>query len=165
MDFAQFWAAYEEVVRRARNGKLTMDDHLGATLSLTNPGGIGTVHSVPRLMSGQATIIGVGSLDYPAEFSGASAETLARLAVSKTLTLTSTYDHRVIQGAQSGELLRQVHGLLLGEQGFWDDVFAALQNPLRADPLGRGHLRDQRRRGRQDRGSSSSSTPTGCAAT
>ena len=129
MDFSGFWAAYEELVRRARAGKLTMDDHTGATLSLTNPGGLGTVHSVPRLMRGQSTIIGVGALEYPAEFAGASPETLARLAVSKTLTLTSTYDHRVIQGAQSGELLRRVDGLLLGEESFYDDVFASLHIP------------------------------------
>ena len=129
MDFAQFWAAYEDIVRRARAGKLTTDDFAGTTISLTNPGGIGTVHSVPRLMQGAGAIIGVGAMEYPAEFQGASEETLARLAVSKTITLTSTYDHRVIQGAQSGEFLRRMHQLLLGEDGFYDDVFAALRIP------------------------------------
>jgi len=129
MDFAQFWAAYEDIVRRARAGKLTTDDFSGTTISLTNPGGIGTVHSVPRLMQGAGAIIGVGAMEYPAEFSGASEETLARLAVSKTITLTSTYDHRVIQGAQSGEFLRRMHQLLLGEDGFYDDVFRALRIP------------------------------------
>ena len=93
MDFEGFWGAYEDLVRKARGGGLTIDDHMGATLSLTNPGGIGTVHSVPRLMKGQSTIIGVGALEYPAEFQGASPETLARLGISKILTLTSTYDH------------------------------------------------------------------------
>jgi 2-oxoglutarate dehydrogenase E1 component len=129
MDFTQFWAAYEDVVRRARNGKLTADDFVGTTISITNPGTIGTVHSVPRLMQGQGAIVGVGSLDYPAEYQGASLETLARLAVSKILTLTSTYDHRIIQGAQSGEFLRRVHGLLLGEDGFYDEIFQALRIP------------------------------------
>ncbi|NHC44804.1 multifunctional oxoglutarate decarboxylase/oxoglutarate dehydrogenase thiamine pyrophosphate-binding subunit/dihydrolipoyllysine-residue succinyltransferase subunit [Motilibacter aurantiacus] len=129
MDFAQFWAAYEDIVRRARGGKLTADDFAGTTISLTNPGTIGTVHSVPRLMKGQGTIVGVGAMDYPAEYQGASPETLARLAVSKVLTLTSTYDHRVIQGAQSGEFLRRVHLLLLGEDGFYDDIFRALRIP------------------------------------
>src|SRR5919198_4683526 len=99
MDFAQFWSAYEDVVRRARSNKLTADDFTGTTISLTNPGPIGTVHSVPRLMSGQGTIIGVGAMEYPAEYQGAAPETLARLAVSKIMTLTSTYDHRIIQGA------------------------------------------------------------------
>ncbi len=98
MDFAQFWAAYEDLVRRARGGKLGVDDFAGTTISLTNPGGIGTVHSVPRLMQGQGTIIGVGAMDYPAEFAGASTERLARLGISKVLTITSTYDHRIIQG-------------------------------------------------------------------
>ena len=129
MDFAQFWAAYEDIVRRARAGKLTTDDFSGTTISLTNPGGIGTVHSVPRLMQGAGAIIGVGAMEYPAEFQGASEQTLARLAVSKTITLTSTYDHRVIQGAQSGEFLRRMHQLLLGEDGFYDDVFRALRIP------------------------------------
>ncbi len=129
MDFAQFLASYEDIVRRARKGKLTTEDFQGTTISLTNPGGIGTVHSVPRLMQGAGAIIGVGAMEYPAEFSGASEETLADLAISKTITLTSTYDHRVIQGAQSGEFLRRMHQLLLGADGFYDEVFAALHIP------------------------------------
>ncbi|HQY34070.1 MAG TPA: multifunctional oxoglutarate decarboxylase/oxoglutarate dehydrogenase thiamine pyrophosphate-binding subunit/dihydrolipoyllysine-residue succinyltransferase subunit [Actinotalea sp.] len=129
LDFGQFVAAYEDVVRKARNGKLTADDFAGTTVSLTNPGTIGTVHSVPRLMAGQGTIIGVGAMDYPAEFQGASDEQLARLGISKVLTLTSTYDHRIIQGAQSGDFLRIVSAKLLGEGGFYDRVFASLRVP------------------------------------
>ncbi|MFW6204699.1 MAG: multifunctional oxoglutarate decarboxylase/oxoglutarate dehydrogenase thiamine pyrophosphate-binding subunit/dihydrolipoyllysine-residue succinyltransferase subunit [Actinomycetota bacterium] len=129
LDFAEFWAAYEDLIRRARDSKLAVEDFAGTTISLTNPGTIGTVHSVPRLMKGQGTIIGVGAMEYPAEFQGASPDTLARLAVSKTMTLTSTYDHRVIQGAQSGEFLRTIHGLLLGEDGFYDELFRALRIP------------------------------------
>ena len=129
MDFAHFWTAYEDVVRKARNNKLTVEDFQGTTISLTNPGTIGTVHSVPRLMAGQGTIIGVGSLDYPAEWQGASQETLNRNAVSKILTLTSTYDHRIIQGAQSGDFLRIVNALLLGENGFYDEIFESLRIP------------------------------------
>ena len=91
MDFRQFWMAYEDIVRRARTGKLTLDDYTGTTITLTNPGTIGTEHSVPRLMAGQGCIVGVGAMEYPAEYLGASQETLARLAVSKTVTLTSTY--------------------------------------------------------------------------
>jgi multifunctional 2-oxoglutarate metabolism enzyme len=129
LDFRQFWMAYEDVVRRARTGKLTVEDYAGTTLSLTNPGTIGTEHSVPRLMAGQGCIVGVGAMEYPAAYQGASEETLARLAVSKTVTLTSTYDHRIIQGAQSGDFLRRIHHLLLGEDGFYDLLFAALQIP------------------------------------
>jgi 2-oxoglutarate decarboxylase len=129
MDFARFWAAYEDLVRRARNGKLSTDDFADTTLTLTNPGTIGTNHSVPRLMSGQGTIVGVGAMEYPAEFSGMSEDALANAAVSKIMTLTSTYDHRIIQGAQSGEFLRRVHQLLLGEDGFYDEIFAALHIP------------------------------------
>ena len=129
MDFMAFWTGYEDVVRRARTNKLTVEDFAGTTISLTNPGTIGTVHSVPRLMQGQGTIIGVGALEYPAEYQGASAETLARLAVSKIVSLTSTYDHRIIQGAQSGDFLRHIHRLLLGEDGFYDRIFEALRIP------------------------------------
>lgn len=129
MSFAQFWQAYEDVIRRARDNKLTTDDFAATTISLTNPGTIGTNHSVPRLMSGQGTIVGVGAMEYPAAFQGASEETLADMAVSKIITLTSTYDHRIIQGAESGDFLRRVHELLLGENGFYDDVFASLRLP------------------------------------
>ena len=129
LDFAQFWASYEETVRKARTGALTVEDFAGTTVSLTNPGTIGTVHSVPRLVQGQGLILGVGALDYPAEFQGASEETLANLAISKVITLTSTYDHRIIQGAQSGDFLRRLHGILLGEDGFYDELFAALRIP------------------------------------
>ncbi|MFJ3648780.1 multifunctional oxoglutarate decarboxylase/oxoglutarate dehydrogenase thiamine pyrophosphate-binding subunit/dihydrolipoyllysine-residue succinyltransferase subunit [Streptomyces murinus] len=129
LNFFEFWQAYEDIVRRAREGKLTMDDFTGVTVSLTNPGGLGTVHSVPRLMPGQAVIMGVGSMDYPAEFQGTSQDTLNKLGVSKVMTLTSTYDHRVIQGAASGEFLRQVANLLLGENKFYDEIFEALRIP------------------------------------
>ncbi|MHB1876655.1 MAG: multifunctional oxoglutarate decarboxylase/oxoglutarate dehydrogenase thiamine pyrophosphate-binding subunit/dihydrolipoyllysine-residue succinyltransferase subunit, partial [Streptosporangiaceae bacterium] len=129
MDFRQFWLAYEDLVRKARAGKLAVEDFAGTTISLTNPGTIGTVHSVPRLMPGQGCIIGVGAMEYPAAYQGASAETIARLAVSQTVTLTSTYDHRIIQGAQSGDFLRVVAALLLGENDFYDEVFAALRVP------------------------------------
>jgi 2-oxoglutarate dehydrogenase E1 component len=129
MDFAHFWTAYEDVVRKARANKLTVEDFAGTTISLTNPGTIGTVHSVPRLMQGQGTIIGVGALEYPAEWQGASQETLNRNAVSKILTITSTYDHRIIQGAQSGDFLRAIHQLLLGENGFYDEIFESLRIP------------------------------------
>ncbi|CAM5511639.1 Multifunctional oxoglutarate decarboxylase/oxoglutarate dehydrogenase thiamine pyrophosphate-binding subunit/dihydrolipoyllysine-residue succinyltransferase subunit OS=Streptomyces tendae OX=1932 GN=GUR47_14460 PE=4 SV=1 [Streptomyces tendae] len=129
LNFFEFWQAYEDIVRRARDNKLTMDDFTGVTVSLTNPGGLGTVHSVPRLMPGQSVILGVGSMDYPAEFQGTSQDTLNKLGISKVMTLTSTYDHRVIQGAASGEFLRQVANLLLGENGFYDEIFKALRIP------------------------------------
>nr|WP_234989176.1 multifunctional oxoglutarate decarboxylase/oxoglutarate dehydrogenase thiamine pyrophosphate-binding subunit/dihydrolipoyllysine-residue succinyltransferase subunit [Demequina sp. NBRC 110052] len=129
MDFAKFWTSYDEVVKRARTGALQAADFQGTTMTLTNPGTLGTVHSVPRLMGGQGAIIGVGAMDYPAEYQGASPETIARIGVSKIMTLTSTYDHRVIQGAQSGEYLAIVHRKLLGLDGFYDRVFAALRVP------------------------------------
>lgn len=129
LNFNEYLVAYEDLVQRARAGKLVADDFSGGTISLTNPGGIGTVHSVPRLMPGQGSIIGAGALEYPAEFQGASEATLADLAISKTLTLTSTYDHRVIQGAGSGEFLKLVHELLIGQHGFYEDIFTKLRIP------------------------------------
>lgn len=127
--FREFMAAYDDLVERGRNGKLGAEDFAGTTVSLTNPGGIGTMMSVPRLMRGQGAIVGVGAMNYPAEFQGASQETINRLAVSKVVTLSSTYDHRVIQGAGSGEFLKLVHEYLLGGDGFYDEIFESLQLP------------------------------------
>ena len=129
LTFREFMAAYDDLVERGRNGKLGAEDFAGTTVSLTNPGGIGTMMSVPRLMRGQGAIVGVGAMNYPAEFQGASQETINRLAVSKVVTLSSTYDHRVIQGAGSGEFLKLVHEYLLGGDGFYDEIFESLQLP------------------------------------
>ena len=129
LNFAEFLTAYEDLVKKARDNKLTADDFAGSTISLTNPGGIGTVHSVPRLMQGQGCIIGAGALDYPAEFQGMNEASLSKMGISKTITLTSTYDHRVIQGAGSGEFLKKVHELLLGQRGFYEEIFASLRIP------------------------------------
>ncbi len=128
MRFGQFIAGYEDIVRRARDGKLTAEDFSGVTISLTNPGTIGTVHSVPRLMRGQGAIIGVGAMEYPAEFQGASAERISEMGVGKLVTFTSTYDHRIIQGAESGDFLRTVHQLLLDDD-FFDEIFRELGIP------------------------------------
>jgi multifunctional 2-oxoglutarate metabolism enzyme len=129
MDFAEFWHAYEALIAKVRSGKVSPDDFAGTTCTITNPGMIGTVHSVPRLMPGQGFIVGVGSIGYPAEFEGADPHTIAEVGVSKVTTLTNTYDHRIITGAESGEFLRRIHGLLLGDDGFYDDVFASLAVP------------------------------------
>ena len=129
LTFTEYLSAYEDLVSRARANKLTAADFQGTTVSLTNPGGIGTVHSVPRLMKGQGCIIGAGALDYPAEFLGSSDRTLVELGIGKTITLTSTYDHRVIQGAGSGEFLKIVHELLTGGRGFYESIFSALRIP------------------------------------
>ncbi|MBA3653409.1 MAG: multifunctional oxoglutarate decarboxylase/oxoglutarate dehydrogenase thiamine pyrophosphate-binding subunit/dihydrolipoyllysine-residue succinyltransferase subunit [Actinobacteria bacterium] len=129
LDFRQFWGAYEDLIRKVRQNKIGVDDFAGVTVTLTNPGTIGTVHSVPRLMPGQGAIIGAGALDYPAEYQAADARMLAQIGVSKVMTLTSTYDHRIIQGAESGLFLKHVHNLLLGEDGFYDDVFHAMGVP------------------------------------
>ena len=128
LSFPEFVAAYEDVVKRGRTGKLTGKDFSGVTISLTNPGGIGTRHSVPRLTKGQGAIIGVGSMDYPAEFAGASEDRMAELGVGKLVTITSTYDHRIIQGAESGEFLRTMSQLLV-DDAFWDDIFDSMKVP------------------------------------
>ena len=129
LDFAGFLSAYETLIHRVNENRLSPDDMTGTTVTITNPGMIGTVQSVPRLMSGQSTIVGVGSIAYPAEYAGADPATLAEVGVSKVVTLTSTYDHRVIQGAESGEFLRTVQELLLGAEGFYDEVFRSLRVP------------------------------------
>ena len=124
--FADFREEYERLIDRARTGTLAADELRGATITLTNPGGIGTTASVPRLMPGQGAIIALGALGYPAEWREASESTLRQLGVAKVMTMTSTYDHRIIQGAQSGEFLARVEGLLHGDDGFYAAVFESL---------------------------------------
>ncbi len=129
LDFARFQAAYEDLIAKVRSNELSPDDFAGTTGTITNPGTIGTVHSVPRLMPGQGFIIGVGAIGFPAEYEGADPQTLAKLGVSKTITLTSTYDHRIIQGAESGEFLGVVHQLLVGDDDFYDEIFKSFAVP------------------------------------
>ena len=129
LDFAAFHAYYEDLITKTRENKLTADDFQGTTISLTNPGGLGTVASVPRLMKGQGTIIATGSIAYPVEWAHAPAEKIKALGVSKVMTMTSTYDHRVIQGAESGSFLRRIDQLLQGEDGFYEGVAEALKIP------------------------------------
>ena len=164
MRFGQFIAAYEDIVRRARDGKLTAEDFAGVTISLTNPGTIGTVHSVPRLMRGQGAIIGAGAMEYPAEFQGASEERISDLGVGKLITLTSTYDHRIIQGAESGDFLRTIHELLLADE-FFDEIFRELGHPVRAGALAHRQSgldrRQERPRHRADRGLPQPRSPDG----
>jgi 2-oxoglutarate dehydrogenase E1 component len=131
LDFAAFFAAYNDLVRRAQGNALTPEDFAGTTASLTNPGMLGTTQSVPRLMAGQSLIVGVGAIGYPAEYQLADPEALARLGVSKVLTVTCTYDHRVIQGAESGAFLSLVAAYLQGEHDFFEGVFASLKVPHR----------------------------------
>ncbi|SCX09066.1 multifunctional oxoglutarate decarboxylase/oxoglutarate dehydrogenase thiamine pyrophosphate-binding subunit/dihydrolipoyllysine-residue succinyltransferase subunit [Candidatus Aquiluna sp. UB-MaderosW2red] len=129
LNFSEFLFAYEALVKKARDNKLTAEDFAGTTISLTNPGGIGTVHSVPRLTRGQGCIVGVGALDYPAQYQGMAEEVLAQQGLGKILTLTSTYDHRVIQGAGSGEFLKIVNELLLGERSFYEKIYSDMRIP------------------------------------
>ncbi|MGH9872079.1 MAG: multifunctional oxoglutarate decarboxylase/oxoglutarate dehydrogenase thiamine pyrophosphate-binding subunit/dihydrolipoyllysine-residue succinyltransferase subunit [Pyrinomonadaceae bacterium] len=124
--FSQFLTAYDDVVKRAREGKLQIADFQGTTISLTNPGTIGTVASTPRLMAGQSLIIATGAIEYPAEYQAMAPETLSQLGISKAITISSTYDHRIVQGAESGAFLARVHQLLLGESRFYDDAFVDL---------------------------------------
>ena len=118
MNFAEFFAAYNEQIKHAREGKLEIADFQGTTISLTNPGTIGTVASNPRLMSGQSAIIATGAIEYPAEYQAMSAAALSAIGISKTVTVTSTYDHRVIQGAESGLFLAKISEFLTGQKRF-----------------------------------------------
>ncbi len=127
MDFATFLETYDGLVEKARTGKLMPDDFAGATMTLTNPGGLGTVASVPRLMPGQGTIIATGAIGYPPEFQEMSKAQVQALGISKVMMLTSTYDHRVVQGAESGSYLRLVDQLLQGEREFYEEIYASLR--------------------------------------
>ena len=129
LGFSDFLGAYDDVVSRARKGKLQISDFQGTTISLTNPGTLGTVASTPRLMSGQSVIIATGAIEYPAEYQSIAPAILPQLGISRGLTISSTYDHRIIQGAESGAFLARVHELLLGKDKFYDQIFADLEIP------------------------------------
>jgi len=132
MNFDAFFEAYNALISKARKNALAPEDFIGTTASLTNPGTIGTIASVPRLVASQGLIVATGAIDYPAEYQAMSPEMLAQLGVSKVMTMTSTYDHRIIQGAESGELLANIHKLLVGEENFYDEIFADLAMPYHA---------------------------------
>jgi 2-oxoglutarate decarboxylase len=134
MTFAQFMEAFDDIVSRARNGKLQMPDFQGTTISLTNPGTVGTLASVPRLVAGQGAIIATGAMDYPAEYQSVTPEMKAHIGVSKVMTITCTYDHRIIQGADSGRFLGKLQSLLNGENGFYQKIFADLGLALPGEP-------------------------------
>ncbi len=136
MNFKEFLHAYAELIDKARNGNLAIADFENTTITLTNPGMIGTVSSVPRLMKGQGAIIATGAIDFPAEYRSMSQEVLNRLAISKVMTITSTYDHRVIQGAESGSFLKYINDLLNGAEGFYNEIFEDLEIPYEPVPYG-----------------------------
>ncbi len=131
LDFAQFLTAYDDLVNRSRKGTISPDDFMGTTVSLTNPGTVGTTSSAPRLMPGQGLIVATGSLDYPAEYRSMAPRTLSLLGISKVMTITSTYDHRIIQGAESGLFLARLEELLRGDDAFYERIFDDLQVPHR----------------------------------
>ncbi len=149
MSFAEYFAAYDDLIRRARNNKIEPMDFMGTTLTLTNPGTVGTVASNPRLMPGQGAIIATGSIDFPAQYHGMSDNNLSAMGISKVMQITSTYDHRIIQGAESGLFLKKIHELLLGEENFYTEIFDSLHLPIKPAlwkvdnyPQANGHARD-----------------------
>ena len=130
LNFAEFVERYDEQIAKIRENRLSADDMRGVTVTITNPGTIGTQQSVPRLMTGQGTIVGVGALAFPTEYEAADPSLLADLGVSKLVTISSTYDHRVIQGAESGLFLQRVHDLLLGADDFYGQRVPGAAHPL-----------------------------------
>jgi 2-oxoglutarate dehydrogenase E1 component len=108
MDFTTFRAAYEELVEKARGNRLAPDDMAGASITLTNPGTLGTTASVARLMPGQGAIVATGAI--------------RTVGAARVMTISSTYDHRVIQGAESGAFLARVDALLQGADAFYESL-------------------------------------------
>ncbi len=129
LTFSKFLEAYDDVVKRAREGKLQVSDFQGTTISITNPGTLGTVASMPRLMPGQSLIVATGAIEFPAEYQAMAPSTLSQLGISKAITISNTYDHRIIQGAESGAFLAQIHELLVGKENFYNDMFRDLEIP------------------------------------
>jgi multifunctional 2-oxoglutarate metabolism enzyme len=155
MSFERFVEAYDALVEKARTNTLTADDLVGGNITLTNPGGLGTIASVPRLMTGQGTIVATGSIAFPPGLAGVG----ATIGAEKVMTMTSTYDHRIIQGAESGRFLARIEDYLQGERGFYEGVFASLGAQLGPPPppapvagaAGRAPRRARRTRPRRSR--------------
>ena len=143
LDFAQFLKAYNDLVRKARNNQLEVADFEGTSISLTNPGTLGTISSIPRLMQSQGAIIATGQIDFPAEYSAADPGVIADLGISKVMTMTSTYDHRIIQGAESGAFLARIHELMIGAESFYDDIYRDLRIPYEPVQWGRDRQRSR----------------------
>jgi 2-oxoglutarate dehydrogenase E1 component len=131
LSFKEFWSAYEDIIMRSRKGTIDPSEFLGTTITLTNPGTIGTVSSIARLMIGQGAIIAIGAIQYNAEYQAMSPSTISSLGISKVMNISSTYDHRIIQGAESGMFLREINELLLGKDGFYEEIFQELKVPSR----------------------------------
>lgn len=131
MNFKQFFDAYNDIINRSRSGKIEIPDFQGTTITLTNPGTLGTVASQPRLMIGQGAIIATGSLGYPAEYQAVTKDIITKLGISKVMNITSTYDHRIIQGSESGLFLQKMHKLIIGEDGFYDEIFSDFSMPVK----------------------------------
>ncbi|HMQ97903.1 MAG TPA: multifunctional oxoglutarate decarboxylase/oxoglutarate dehydrogenase thiamine pyrophosphate-binding subunit/dihydrolipoyllysine-residue succinyltransferase subunit [Ignavibacteria bacterium] len=131
MNFRQFFDSYNDIINRSRSGKIEISDFQGTTITLTNPGTIGTAASQPRLMVGQGAIIATGALDYPAEYQAVTKDIITMLGISKVMNITSTYDHRIIQGAESGMFLQKMHKLLIGEESFYENIFSDLKMPVK----------------------------------
>ena len=129
LNFHEYLQAFDALVARARTNKLTPADFQGTTISLTNPGTVGTISSMPRLMVGQGAIIATGAIDYPPEYMGVSPSVRSMIGISKVMAVSCTYDHRIIQGAESGMFLGYLQELLQGEHGFYESIFADLKLP------------------------------------
>lgn len=129
LDFLGFFSSYNDVLRKVRTNQIDVSDFANTTITLTNPGTIGTVHSIPRLMKGQGLIIASGGIQYPPEWQAADASTVARLGISKVMMVTSTYDHRVIQGAESGLFLQSFDKFMQGDGDFYEEIYANLKIP------------------------------------
>ncbi|HLG32746.1 MAG TPA: multifunctional oxoglutarate decarboxylase/oxoglutarate dehydrogenase thiamine pyrophosphate-binding subunit/dihydrolipoyllysine-residue succinyltransferase subunit [Ignavibacteriaceae bacterium] len=131
LNFIEFWGAFDDLITKARKGTIDPAEFFGTTITLTNPGTLGTVASVPRLMVGQGAIIATGAIQYNAEYQAMSPATISALGISKVMNITSTYDHRIIQGAESGLFLKEINELLLGKDNFYDEIFESLQLPVK----------------------------------
>ncbi len=136
MNFREFLEAFHGLIDRARKNELEVEDFQGTTISITNPGTIGTVSSMPRLMKGQGAIIATGAMNYPAEFQSMSQDLLSHLGISRVMNVTCTYDHRIIQGAESGSFLARVQELLAGPTDFFESIFEELNIPYEPIPFG-----------------------------
>jgi len=104
-----------DVAGRARTKKLLPDDVQGGTFTITNPGGFGTFHGTPIISQPQVGILGTYALvKRPWVVQDELGQDV--IAIRPLMNITLTYDHRLVDGAYSGQFLHDLREKLEG----WD---------------------------------------------
>ena len=103
------WGNAEEIARlatAARNGKASRDELSGSTITLTSLGALGGIVSTPVLNLPEVAIVGVNRIvERPMVIKG-------QIVMRKMMNLSSSFDHRVVDGMDAAQFIQAIRGLL-----------------------------------------------------